>query len=152
MRNVILAAIVAVWVVGVGIGSAGAQETLVRDPATIRSCLCEQQTVLTLQDAVNARRALYENSQKSAASLNAQVDARRAQINVYNNDEIEAFKKLLEQRDTAADAASTGTQEFDVVADRYNQAVAAYNVTCAGRTYDQTALRQAQATLACPRP
>jgi hypothetical protein len=151
MYNVVLAAVTAAFFASAGMGVAIAQD-VVRDPSVIRSCLCEQQTVLSLQDAVVARRQLYESSQKSAVSLSNQVDTRRAQINVYSTDEIEAFKQLLQQRDAAAEMATTMTQDFDSVADRYNAAVAGYNGTCAGRSYDQAALAQAQATLACPRP
>ena len=41
--------------------------------------------------------------------------------------------------------------QYDDAAERYNQAVATYNATCAGHSYDEVVLRQAKATLACPR-
>jgi hypothetical protein len=58
----------------------------------------------------------------------------------------------LQQRDAAIAATSTSTKTYDDAAERYNQAVAAYNATCAGHSYDDTVLRQVQAApFACPR-
>jgi hypothetical protein len=133
-----------------GIAPSSAQ--VVSDPNAIRTCLCEQQFVLDLQDGVTGKRQALESSQRSQASLVNQVDTRRAQINVYNNAELDAFKQLLQERDAAIAATSTATQSYDDTAERYNQAVAAYNATCAGHSYDDTVLRQVKATpFACPR-
>jgi hypothetical protein len=129
-----------------------ASAQVVSDPTVIRSCLCEQQFVMTLQDSVGARRQTLEASQRSQASLANQVETRRAQINVYDNNELDAFKKLLQQRDDAIAATATATDSYDDAATRYNQAVAGYNAHCAGRSYDENVLHQAQATLSCPRP
>jgi hypothetical protein len=129
---------------------AGAQ--VVSDPSVIRSCLCEQQFVTTLQDNVSARHQTLEASQRSQASLANQVETRRAQINVYDSAELDGFKQLLQQRDDAIAATAAATDSYDDAANRYNEAVAGYNAHCAGRSYDETVLRQAQATLSCPRP
>ncbi|HVA14952.1 MAG TPA: hypothetical protein VNF99_17025 [Stellaceae bacterium] len=153
MRNVVCGAIAAMAVgllLGAGIAPAAAQ--VVSDPTTIRSCLCEQQFVTALQDGVTARRQSLESSQRTQASLANQVATRRAAINVYDNNELDAFKRLLQQRDHAIAATATATDGYDAAATRYNQAVDAYNATCAGRTYDENVLHQVQATLACPRP
>jgi hypothetical protein len=150
MRNLLCG----VWVIGAlslaGATLAAAQ--VVSDPNAIRSCLCQQQFVVTLQDGVAARRQVLESSQRSQASLANQVDTRRAQINVYNSAELDAFKQLLQQRDDAMAATVAATGSYDELAERYNQSVAAYNASCAGRSYDGDVLRQVQATLACPRP
>lgn len=132
-----------------GVGSAAAQ--VVSDPNAIRSCLCEQQFVTALQDNVASHRQALESSQKTEAALANQVTTRRAAINVYDNAELDAFKQLLQQRDDSIAATAAATQSYDDAADRYNQSVAAYNASCAGRTYDQNVLTQVQATLACPR-
>jgi len=133
-----------------GISPASAQ--LVSDPNAIRSCLCEQQFVLQLQDGDNSRRQALESSQRTQASLANQVDTRRAQINVYNSAELDAFKQLLLQRDQSITATADATKIYDDAAERYNQAVAAYNASCAGHSYDETVLRQVQAApFACPR-
>lgn len=123
----------------------------VTDPNLIRSCLCEQQAVTTLQDTLISRRQAMDGAQSNAASLSNQVATRRAAINVYNPNEIDAFKRLLEQRDAAVNATFAATQSYDSAAISYNDAVDAYNTRCAGRGYDQTVLRQVTATLACPR-
>ncbi|HEY1506890.1 MAG TPA: hypothetical protein VGF92_21490 [Stellaceae bacterium] len=151
MRKVICGAVVALGVLAGGaIVPASAQ--VVSDPNVIRSCLCEQQFVLDLQSGVGAKRQTLESSQRNQASLASQVDTRRAQINVYNHTELDAFKQLLQQRDASMDATADATKTYDDAAERYNQAVAAYNANCAGRSYDDTVLHQIQATpLACPR-
>ena len=150
MRNLVCGASALGWLFLAGMQPAIAQ--IVTDPTTVRTCLCEQQYVTVLQDNVATRRLALESSQRNQSSLANQVDTRRAQINVYDNAELDAFKKLLLQRDDAIAATATAAQSYDDAADRYNQAVAAYNATCAGRSYDETVLRQVQATLACPRP
>ncbi|HEY3917013.1 MAG TPA: hypothetical protein VGL83_04435 [Stellaceae bacterium] len=134
----------------VGIAPAIAQ--VVSDPSAIRSCLCEQQFVSVLEDNVTNRRQALESSQRSQAALTNQVATRRAQINVYDNAEIDAFKALLQQRDAAQATTATASQSYDDAATRYNQAIDGYNARCAGRSYDETVLHQVQATLACPRP
>ena len=134
-----------------GIVPASAQ--VVSDPNAIRSCLCEQQFVLDLRDQVASTRQTLESSQRREASLNNQVNTRRAQINVYDNGELDAFKQLLQQRDASIATTADATKTYDDAAERYNQAVAAYNGSCAGHLYDQTVLRQVQSTpLDCPRP
>ena len=150
MRNLVRGAGALGLLFCVGMQPAAAQ--IVTDPNTIRTCLCEQQFVTALQDNVATRRLALESSQRNQNSLANQVDTRRAQINVYDNSELDAFKKLLQQRDDAIAATAAETQRYDDAAQRYNQSVAAYNATCAGRSYDETVLRQVQATLACPRP
>jgi hypothetical protein len=149
MRNLLCgaAALGLLWATG---APAGAQ--VVSDPTVIRSCLCEQQFVTTLQDSVSGRRQTLEASQRSQTTLANQVETRRAQINVYDNAELDAFKQLLQQRDEAIAATAAATESYDDAATRYNQAVAAYNANCAGRSYDENVLHQAQATLSCPRP
>jgi hypothetical protein len=134
-----------------GFGNLSASAQVISDPNTIRSCLCEQQFVLDLQDGVASKRLTLESSQRSQASLANQVDTRRAAINVYDSGELDAFKQLLQQRDAAVAATANATQTYDDAAERYNAAVAAYNASCAGHSYDETVLRQAKATLACPR-
>jgi TolA-binding protein len=134
-----------------GLGAAPATAQMVTDPTIMRSCLCEQQAVTDLQDAVSSRRVALDSARSNASSLNNQVTTRRAQINVYNANEIEAFKQLLEQRDAAQAAAAGAAQSYDNVATSYNQAADAYNARCAGRSYDETVLRQVRATLSCPR-
>ena len=125
---------------------------IVNDPNTIRSCLCDQQLVLGLQNDVGGKRQALESSQRNQASLANQVDTRRAQINVYNHAELEAFKQLLEQRDAAIAATADATRTYDDAAEGYNRAVAGYNASCAGRSYDEAVLRQVQAApLACTR-
>ena len=151
MRNVVGGAAVLALLSCGGIAPAAAQ--VVSDPNAIRACLCEQQFVLGLQNDVGGKRQALESSQRSQASLANQVDTRRAQINVYNHAELDAFKELLQQRDASIAATADATRTYDDAAEGYNRAVAGYNANCAGRSYDDAVLRQVQAApLACTRP
>ena len=151
MRNVVCGAAALALLSYGAIAPAAAQ--LVNDPNTIRSCLCDQQLVLGLQNDVSGKRQVLESSQRSQASLANQVDTRRAQINVYDHAELDAFKQLLQQRDAAVAATADATRTYDDAAEGYNRAVAGYNANCAGRSYDDAVLRQVQAApLACTRP
>src|ERR1700741_3867419 len=93
-------------------GNLSASAQVISDPNTIRSCLCEQQFVLDLQDGVASKRQALESSQRSQASLANQVDTRRAQINVYDSAELDAFKQLLQQRDASIAATASATQTY----------------------------------------
>jgi len=150
MRQFIYGALALGVVSGIGLAPGRAQT--VSDPNAIRSCLCEEQFVLGLQDTVNTRRQALDMAQKNESTLSNQVATQRAQINVYDNAELDAFKRLLEQRDASIAASAAATQSYDNAARRYNDAVAAYNSNCAGHSYDETVLRSVRTTLACPRP
>jgi hypothetical protein len=150
MRTIVCGAL-ALGLLACGGNMLPASAQVISDPNTIRSCLCEQQFVLDLQDGVSSKRSALDSSQRSQTSLSNQVDTRRAAINVYDNSELDAFKQLLQQRDQSIAATADAAKSYDDAADRYNQAVATYNATCAGHSYDETVLRQAKATLACPR-
>jgi len=126
---------------------------VINDPTLIRSCLCEQDMVAGLRDAVQERQQNYDQSQKALASLTNQAATRRAQINVYDEGEIQAYKQLLAQRDAAQTAfAGDVTGSYDVAVKRYNDAVANYNARCAGRSYDQNVVTQVRLSQSCPKP
>jgi hypothetical protein len=150
MRNVVCGAAVLALLSCGAIAPAAAQ--VVSDPNAIRACLCDQQLVLGLQNDVGGKRQALESSQRNQASLANQVDTRRAQINVYNHAELDAFKQLLQQRDASIAATAEATRTYDDAAVGYNEAVAGYNANCAGRSYDEAVLRQVQAApIACTR-
>lgn len=132
-------------------GPAAAQ--LVRNPDEVRACLCKEQAVAALDDQVKAERNTYDERRQSFEALDKQVQASRAQVNVNNPGDVDAFKRLLEQRDTAADAlAGPVTKDYADIVKRYNDAVADYNSSCAGKSFDQDQLNEMKRTLACPRP
>jgi hypothetical protein len=156
MRSILVGALTlaALAALAAAAGTVARAQTVVSDLGTIRACLCAQQSVIGLQGAVTERRQNYAASQKALASLTNQVATRRAQINVYNDSEVAAYKQLLEQRDAAAAAfAGDVTQSYDAAVARYNQAVAGYNSSCAGKSYDQAVLGRVQAEqFSCPKP
>lgn len=125
---------------------------LVRDPDQIRACLCKEQLIATLDDQVKAQRRTYDEKRQAFEALDKQVQTSRAQVNVNNPGDVDAFKRLLEQRDEAADAlAGPVTKGFADTVQRYNNAVADYNGSCAGKSFDPDQLNQIKRTLSCPR-
>jgi hypothetical protein len=135
-------------------GPAGAAEAqVVRAPDEIRACLCKEQTVATLNGEVQAQSHAYEEKRQAFEALDKQVQTSRPRVNVNNPADVEAFKRLLERRDDAADVlAGAATQSYAAAVQRYNAAVAEYNGACAGKAFDQDQLAEQKRTLSCPKP
>ncbi len=134
------------------VGAARAQD-IVRSPEQIRSCLCQERSIAALSGEVQAQSRAYEDKRQSFQALDRQVQSGRAQVNVNSQAEIDAFKRLLERRDQAADAlAGEATRGYADAVTRYNQAVAGYNSACAGKSYDPDQLAELRRTLSCPKP
>jgi hypothetical protein len=152
MRGVVIRALSLTSLAVAGIGPAGAQ-AVIKDPAAVGACLCQQQSLAALLDALHERQQNYETNQKALASLDSELEARRSKMDVYNDADVQAYKQLLQRRDDAAAAFSGDTtQSYNAAVDRYNQALAGYNGSCAGKSYDPTVYSTVQATLSCPKP
>jgi hypothetical protein len=128
-------------------------EDVVRAPDQIRSCLCQEQVVAALDGQVQAVSRAYEDKRQAFQSLDRQVQQRRPQVNVKSQADVDAFKRLLDQRDQAADVlAGDATNSYADAVARYNQAVASYNGACAGKAYDPDQLAELRRSLSCPKP
>ena len=135
-----------------GIATARAED-VVRAPDEIRSCLCQEQAVAALDGQVQAESRAYEDKRQAFQSLDRQVQQRRPQVNVKSQVDVDAFKRLLEQRDQAADVlAGDATKSYADAVAHYNQAVARYNGACAGKAYDPDQLAELRRSLSCPKP
>lgn len=133
------------------VGTAEAQ--VVRAPDEIRACLCKEQSVASLNQEVQTQSRAYDSQRQSFEALDKAVQSGRPQVNVNNPADVDAFKRLLERRDTAADAlAGTATKTYADVVQRYNRAVADYNATCAGKAFDPDTLSAVKKTLSCAKP
>jgi hypothetical protein len=134
--------------------TAGAAEAqVVRAPDEIRACLCKEQSVSSLNADVQSQSRAYESQRESFEALDKAVQSGRPRVNVNNPADVDAFKRLLEKRDAAADAlAGPTTKSYADAVQRYNQAVADYNDTCAGKAFDPDTLAAVKKTLACPKP
>ncbi len=131
---------------------AGAQQVL-SSPAAVSGCLCQDQQVTALENELQAQSRNYEDRRKAVEALDEEVRTKRAQINVADPAELDAFKHLLAERDAAADAF-TGevTRSYADAVARYNKAVTDFNGSCAGRSYDSTVLAQVRGSLVCTAP
>jgi uncharacterized protein YukE len=122
-------------------------------PDEVRACLCREQAVTTLNGEVQAQSRAYEEKRQSFETLDKQVQTSRPQVNVNNQADVDAFKRLLERRDEAADVlAGPATRSYAEAVQHYNQAVSDYNSTCAGRAFDPDQLAAQKRNLSCPKP
>ena len=152
MRGVVIGALLVTGLALAGIGPVGAQE-VIKDADAVRACLCQDQTLATLQDTLHERQQNYENSQKALADLNSELDAQRAKMDVYNNADVEAYKALLQRRDDAqATFTNAATPSYNAAIARYNAARDGYQGSCAGKSYDPTVYNAVKPTRACAKP
>ncbi len=141
----------AVLALAVTAGAAEAQ--VVRAPDEIRACLCQEQAVSSLNGDVQAQSRAYELQREAFEALDKAVQSGRPQVNVNNPADVDAFKRLLGKRDAAADAlAGPVTKTYADAVQRYNQAVANYNASCAGKAFDPDTLAAVKKNLSCPKP
>lgn len=134
-------------------GMSAAEAQVVSSPEAIRSCLCKEQSVAGLNAEVQAQSRTYSQQRASFEALDKQVQSSRPRVDVHNQADVDAFKSLLARRDAAADSlAGPATSNYAAAVQRYNQAVADYNSSCAGKAFDQDALAAQKRALSCPKP
>jgi hypothetical protein len=134
------------------VGGVRGQE-LERSPEQIRGCLCQERSLAALNADVQNQSHLYEDKRQAFQQLDKEVQTARPKVNVNDRSEVDAFKRLLERRDAAADTlAGEATRNYSDAVTRYNQAVAAYNTGCAGKAYDPDQLAELRRSLSCPAP
>jgi hypothetical protein len=145
-------AVAAALALSIPAGVAKAQ-VVVRSPDEVRSCLCKEQAVASLNAQVQALSKAYDEKRQAFEALDRQVQTSRPQVNVNNPSDVDAFKRLLERRDEASDSlAGAATSDYASAVQRYNAAVSDYNNSCAGKAFDQDVLAQVKQSLSCPKP
>ncbi|MGH7032483.1 MAG: hypothetical protein ACREFL_01980 [Stellaceae bacterium] len=152
MRNLVLIGtlLAAAW--GTAAPPAAAQ-ALINDPTAIAQCLCERQRLDALQQTIDQRRQSYQTGQQSLASLDHELEARRSSMNVEDPAQVDAYKQLLQQHDSAAAALPDHLiPDYNSAVARYNAARSDYDSRCAGKSFDQAAYDRVQASLSCPKP
>jgi TolA-binding protein len=133
------------------IGGGAQAQTVVTDPAAIASCLCEQYRVETLHERATVAQRHYDEEKQRLDALDREVDERRATVDPQNEEQLDAFRRLLLQEETAkAHFFNQVLPHTQAVAGRYNRALAGYAPRCTGISYDPEALARAKATLVCP--
>jgi peptidoglycan hydrolase CwlO-like protein len=152
MRNLVLIGTLLAAAGSIAVPPAMAQ-ALINDPTAIAQCLCERQRLDTLQQTIDQRRQSYQTGQQSLASLDHELESRRSSMNVEDPAQVDAYKQLLQQRDSAAAALPNHLiPDYNAAVARYNAARSDYDSRCAGESFDQAAYDRVQATLSCPKP
>jgi hypothetical protein len=132
-------------------GLAAAQGQLLTAPEEVRSCLCLQQVVAKESAALAEQDKAYEARRREVEALDAEVTARRPQVDVNNSVAVAAFRTLLERRDAAQQSFAEQTvPAYAAVVERYNTRVNAFNQACGGKSYDSNVLAEVQRNLVCP--
>jgi len=147
---------------GLAAGSAFAQSSapmqtplpgagMVTDPAEIRYCLCAHQSVTTLGAQVDAETKHYQAVQDRLAALDQQLTQSRGNVNVNQNDQVDAYRRLVEEREkTMAAFTYDLTPRLRKLVALYNAQSQAYNVACTTGSLDATTLAMVKADLVCP--
>lgn len=120
-------------------------------PESIRHCLCAEQDIAALSQDVRTQFAAYEDAWKRLDTLNDLVRTKRPQINVNNPEEVDAFRRLLAERDGAEKLFTDKTSpDYAALVSRYNGKVSEFNAGCGDKSYDAAVLARVKAGLTCP--
>jgi TolA-binding protein len=127
-------------------------QVLLRSPQQIAHCLCQNRVVDERRVALDQEWRVYEEARQRYAALEGQVDSIRGTMNVHDREQIEAFQRLLDQRDAAVRTfQDQATPAYNAAVERYNTAVDVYNGSCADAVFDPIVLAEVQRGLYCPR-
>jgi len=123
----------------------------ITDPAEIRYCLCAHDSVTTLGARVDAETRHYKEVQDRLAALDQQLTASRGTVDVNQNDQVDAYRRLVEAREqTMAEFTYQLTPRLQKLVAAYNAESQSYNQSCTTRSFDQATLERVKASLACP--
>ena len=123
----------------------------VSDPAQIGYCLCAHQSVTTLGAEVDAETQKHQAMQERLAALDQQLTESRASVDVNQNSQVDAYRRLVEEREkTMAAFTYDLTPHLQKLVARYNAQSQAYNAACTSRSMDQATLETVKANLVCP--
>jgi len=135
----------------VSIGPAAGHGVVIADRATIMSCLCRQQGLTILMDRVDVAKQILEEDQGAIATLDRQIEAARASVDVNVQGQVDAVKAMNLQREQLY--ARTYDFDFPRVQEAirvYEAASGRFQSQCLGQSFDAVQLQQAQANLSCP--
>jgi len=123
----------------------------VSDPAEIRYCLCAHEAVLGLGAKVDAETKHHQAVQDRLAALDQQLTATRGNVDVNQNDQVDAYRRLVEEREkTMAEFTYDVTPRLQKLVAAYNAQTQAYNASCTTRSMDAAMLENVKASLVCP--
>lgn len=123
----------------------------VSDPAEIRYCLCAHQSVMALGAQVDAETKNHQAVQDRLAALDLQLTQSRGNVDVNQNDQVAAYRRLVEERErTMAQFTYDLTPRLQKLVARYNAQSQVYNASCTTRSLDATTLDMVKADLVCP--
>jgi hypothetical protein len=148
--------VAAALLAGVGLPGATAVAQVpatITSPQEIAACLCLERSIGTLASEMLARQRIYEEKRRQLEQLETEVATKRAQVNVTDTAQVDAFRALLDRRNQAqAEFQAQVAPEYVATVDTYNRQVADFNAGCVNRGYDNAVLTTVRANLVCPAP
>jgi hypothetical protein len=117
----------------------------------VRDCLCREQQIKSLREAVAEKRAAYDVAHNRLEALQRDIDNSRRTMNPNDSIQVQLLAEQIQQRD----ALRSGIQqnEYRALQDplgRLNAAVAEYNQLCANHPMRNIDVEAAQTNLQCP--
>ena len=120
-------------------------------PDEIRYCLCAHQTVDTLNARLATETKHHQEVQDRLAALDKQLAETKANVDVKQPDQVEAYRRLVEERErTMAEFYYDLTPQLQKLVAQYNAQTDSYNAFCTTRSLDAKALETVKASLSCP--
>lgn len=127
--------------------------SLVTDPAAIGRCLCAGGRISADKETLDSSGRRYAAAKAHADATRAAVDRVRPQLRPDNAEQLDAFRRLVDESQRAEhDLYSVAQPDYSAAVTRYNQSVAAYNGGCAGMRVDKALQARVATSLVCPAP
>ncbi|HTH97570.1 MAG TPA: hypothetical protein VL574_09150 [Stellaceae bacterium] len=131
--------------------ASGSDATTITDPQQVAACLCAESAMRNARAEMLMQHQKYDDAINRLHQLNDQVTSRRDQVDPSQPDQVQAYRNLVAESERAnALVYNHATPDYDAAVHRYNDSVATYNSTCAGRGITPELRAQVQANLYCP--
>jgi parvulin-like peptidyl-prolyl isomerase len=132
------------------VGVAASAQGIVADPGTIAGCLCNRQSVVDLKVDMDRAQQTYDQDRSGVATMDQQLTAARASVDVANQEQVDAVKAMNLQREQLyARTYDVDLPMLQAAIKSYNDSAAGYGQQCANRNFDSVVMSQVSATLTC---
>ena len=131
------------------LGPAAAQMS--SDPAEIGACLCLEQAVATMARSMDDKTRALAAVRQHLADLDGELARERPLVDVNNQNSVDRYKALLDQRDAAyRESIGPIVSEVDQAIARYGALVGQYDRQCALHSFNSDVMNEMRAHLSCP--
>jgi hypothetical protein len=126
---------------------------VLHDPVAVGQCLCLSRSVASNHDRLIQFGNAYAAAKAHALATRAEVDRLRGQIDPNQAERLDAYRRLVAESERAQDTLYHVAQPaYAQAVSSYDEAVEAYNGSCAGQRLDIEVRNQVARTLVCRIP